>query len=140
MPETVKQQKKQEVVQAMLKDVSFLLGSYMTGASQAALATGNVQTIATDIALNKLIGTLVPSTPVTTNSYDYNYDYGSYSVDPKDAAYQTLDLTAGASADQVRSAYKKLAMKYHPDKNYGDASAIAKFQEVNEAYQLLMNK
>jgi curved DNA-binding protein len=51
--------------------------------------------------------------------------------------YQTLGLSRNASADEVRSAYRKLALQYHPDHNPGDKKAEEKFKEVNEAYQVL---
>jgi len=51
--------------------------------------------------------------------------------------YKTLGLARNASADEVRSAYRKLALQYHPDHNPGDKKAEEKFKEVNEAYQVL---
>lgn len=48
-----------------------------------------------------------------------------------------LGLKKWASADEIKKAYKKLAMKYHPDRNKGSQDAEAKFKEVNEAYQVL---
>ena len=51
--------------------------------------------------------------------------------------YKTLGVERKASADEIRSAYRKLAMKYHPDKNPGDKKAEDKFKEINEAYQVL---
>ncbi len=51
--------------------------------------------------------------------------------------YKTLGVDRKASADAIRSAYRKLAMKYHPDKNPGDKKAEEKFKEINEAYQVL---
>lgn len=51
--------------------------------------------------------------------------------------YKILDLDRGASTDEIKKAYRKLAMKYHPDRNAGDAEAEAKFKEVNEAYSVL---
>ncbi len=51
--------------------------------------------------------------------------------------YKALGVDRKASADEIRSAYRKLAMKYHPDKNPGDKKAEDKFKEINEAYQVL---
>jgi curved DNA-binding protein len=54
--------------------------------------------------------------------------------------YKTLGVDRKASADEIRSAYRKLAMKYHPDKNPGDKKAEDKFKEINEAYQVLSDE
>jgi curved DNA-binding protein len=51
--------------------------------------------------------------------------------------YKTLGVERSASADDVRKAYRKLAMQYHPDRNPGDKKAEDKFKEINEAYQVL---
>jgi molecular chaperone DnaJ len=51
--------------------------------------------------------------------------------------YDTLGVAKGASADEIKKAYRKLAAKYHPDKNPGDASAEEKFKEVQNAYDVL---
>ncbi len=57
-------------------------------------------------------------------------------ADKKDY-YEVLGINKGASADEIKSAFHKMAMKYHPDRNPGDASAEEKFKEVNEAYSIL---
>jgi molecular chaperone DnaJ len=54
--------------------------------------------------------------------------------------YEVLGLARGASPDDIRKAYKREALKHHPDRNPGDASAEAKFKEVNEAYQVLADE
>ena len=51
--------------------------------------------------------------------------------------YETLECQKGASADVLKSAYRKLAMRFHPDKNPGDHTAEVKFKEINEAYDVL---
>jgi len=51
--------------------------------------------------------------------------------------YEILGLGKEASAKEIKKAYKKLAVKYHPDKNQGDATAEEKFKEINEAYEVL---
>jgi curved DNA-binding protein len=51
--------------------------------------------------------------------------------------YQILGVSRSASADEIRAAYRKLALKYHPDRNPGDKQAEEKFKEMNEAYQVL---
>lgn len=51
--------------------------------------------------------------------------------------YKTLGINQTASADEIKKAYRKLAMKYHPDKNPGDKSAEKKFREASEAYEIL---
>lgn len=51
--------------------------------------------------------------------------------------YESLELNRGASADEIKKAYRKLTKKYHPDLNPGDAAAEAKFKEINEAYSVL---
>ncbi len=51
--------------------------------------------------------------------------------------YQTLGVPRSAKPDEIRSAYRKLAMQYHPDRNAGNKAAEDKFKEVNEAYQVL---
>ncbi|MEA4852840.1 MAG: molecular chaperone DnaJ [Christensenella sp.] len=51
--------------------------------------------------------------------------------------YETLGVNKDAGADEIKSAYRKLAKKYHPDLNKGDEGAAQKFKEVNEAYQVL---
>jgi len=51
--------------------------------------------------------------------------------------YDLLGITKNASEDEVKKAYRKMAMKYHPDKNPGDKSAEEKFREATEAYEIL---
>lgn len=51
--------------------------------------------------------------------------------------YEVLGLQKGASDDEIKRAFRKLAIKYHPDKNKGNKEAEDKFKEINEAYQVL---
>jgi curved DNA-binding protein len=51
--------------------------------------------------------------------------------------YQALGVDRNASAEDIKKAYRKLALKYHPDRNPGDKSSEDKFKDINEAYQVL---
>ena len=51
--------------------------------------------------------------------------------------YEVLGVNKDASAEEIKKAYRKAAMKYHPDRNPGDKEAEAKFKEVGEAYEVL---
>lgn len=53
--------------------------------------------------------------------------------------YKILDISRDADEVAIKKAYRKLALKYHPDKNPGDASAEEKFKEVTQAYEILSN-
>lgn len=55
----------------------------------------------------------------------------------KEDYYATLGVARDASADDLKRSYRKLAMRFHPDRNPGDAQAEAKFKELNEAYDVL---
>ncbi|XP_013373593.1 PREDICTED: dnaJ homolog subfamily C member 5B [Chinchilla lanigera] len=51
--------------------------------------------------------------------------------------YETLGLHKGASNEEIKKTYRKLALKYHPDKNPGDPAAAEKFKEINNAHSIL---
>ncbi|MBI2743927.1 MAG: molecular chaperone DnaJ [Chlamydiales bacterium] len=54
--------------------------------------------------------------------------------------YQTLGVQRGATPDEIKKAYRKNALKYHPDKNPDDPKAEAKFKEISEAYEVLSDE
>src|ERR1700759_1680478 len=53
--------------------------------------------------------------------------------------YEVLEVNRSASVEEIKRAYRKLAVKFHPDKNPGDAQAEEKFKELGEAYDVLMD-
>jgi len=59
---------------------------------------------------------------------------------PKRDYYEVLELERGATPDAVKKAYRAAALKYHPDRNQGDASAEERFKEASEAYQVLSDE
>jgi len=59
---------------------------------------------------------------------------------PEKDYYKILGLDKSASGDEIKKAYRKLAMKYHPDHAKGDKSAEEKFKKISEAYAVLSNK
>jgi molecular chaperone DnaJ len=54
--------------------------------------------------------------------------------------YKTLEVTKGASADEIKKSYRKLARKYHPDANKGDSKSEERFKEISEAYNVLSDE
>ena len=60
-------------------------------------------------------------------------------MDNKRDYYEVLGVERNADADTIKKAYRKLAIKYHPDKNPGDKAAEEKFKEAAEAYDVLSN-
>jgi DnaJ-class molecular chaperone len=55
----------------------------------------------------------------------------------KEDYYKLLGISKGASADEIKKAYRKQAVKYHPDKNPGNKEAEEKFKEISQAYEVL---
>ncbi|HEY9430720.1 MAG TPA: DnaJ domain-containing protein, partial [Blastocatellia bacterium] len=53
--------------------------------------------------------------------------------------YEVLGVSRNATEQELKSAYRKLALQYHPDRNPGDHTAEDKFKEINEAYGVLSN-
>ena len=51
--------------------------------------------------------------------------------------YEVLGVEKGAAHDDIKKGYRKLAIKYHPDRNPGDKEAEEKFKEATEAYEVL---
>src|SRR6202451_342249 len=51
--------------------------------------------------------------------------------------YETLEVERNADETRLKAAFRKLAMKWHPDKNPGDATSEVRFKEINEAYEVL---
>jgi molecular chaperone DnaJ len=58
----------------------------------------------------------------------------------KEDYYELLGVDRAATNDQIKKAYRKLAVKYHPDKNPGDESAEERFKQIGEAYDVLMDE
>ena len=58
---------------------------------------------------------------------------------PQKDYYQILHIASNATAEEIKAAYRKLAFKYHPDKNAGNTITEAVFKEINEAYSILSN-
>jgi len=54
--------------------------------------------------------------------------------------YSVLGLQKGASADDIKKAYRKMSKEWHPDKHKGEKDAETKFKEINEAYEVLGNE
>lgn len=75
--------------------------------------------------------------PTSSRSAGLRRTSGELGMAVKKDYYELLDVSRTASGDDIKKAYRKLAMKYHPDKNPGNKKAEAKFKEVSEAYEVL---
>ena len=60
-----------------------------------------------------------------------------FRADPSKEYYEILGLRESASTEEIRKAYRKLALHYHPDRNRGDATAEERFKAISEAYAVL---
>ena len=54
--------------------------------------------------------------------------------------YKILEVPRTATQEEIKKSYRKLAMKYHPDRNKGDKTSESKFKAINEAYAVLSNE
>ena len=68
-------------------------------------------------------------TPPITVEYNHCMEYKDY--------YKILGVDRNASEAEIKSAFRKLALQYHPDRNQGNPKAEDKFKEINEAYEVL---
>jgi len=59
---------------------------------------------------------------------------------PETDYYKIMEVNKNASDEEIKKAYRKLAMKYHPDHAKGDKNAEEKFKEISEAYAVLSDK
>ena len=53
--------------------------------------------------------------------------------------YETLAVSRSAAIEEIRTSYRQLAMKYHPDRNPGDPAAEESFKEISQAYDILID-
>jgi len=56
---------------------------------------------------------------------------------PQENHYETLGITETASESEIKQAFRKLSLKYHPDKNQGSTETIGLFHKITEAYEVL---
>lgn len=134
----------QEIVKNLSFDITALVTAAKTGARfedvrtahEHGLVGGSLQ-VGVSILSNNLLNALLPADAAPLPSYDPSKVGGAQGQDPKAAAYKTLGLYQGASQAEIKKAYHQLALQYHPDKNFTNPGAAAKFQDMSNAYQLL---
>lgn len=66
--------------------------------------------------------------------------FNEHYPDPLHSYYKILGVSKTATLDEIKNAYRKLSLKYHPKNNPDDETARAKFIEVNEAFNALSNE
>ncbi|PIK38078.1 hypothetical protein BSL78_25093 [Apostichopus japonicus] len=67
-----------------------------------------------------------------------HHQYSQYTAG--ESLYVTLGVEKGAGPDDIKKAYRKMALRYHPDKNQGNLDAEEKFKEVNRAHKVLQDE
>ena len=61
-------------------------------------------------------------------------------MEPKENFYEVLGISENATEEEIKKAYRKLSLQYHPDRNSNDPECVKKFQKIGEAYETLSDK